>query len=301
MSLKVLITGGAGFVGENIIRESDPEWELHVVSRRKGEISRERLHWHLGDLLEREVLERLFAEIEPDVAIHAAAMSDIDACEADPGLAERVNVGVTESIAELCARHETKMISFSTDSIFDGERGNYGVTDSPTPVNVYARTKVMGERAVMEKAPYWAIVRSSLVMGLPVGEKGNSFLWKMIRSVKKGEQVAFPKGETRTPVDVVTLSRATVELARRPVSGHFHLGGNDRLSRFEMALRICRKLGYPESLIVDKKPTIATGRAKRPADVSLSNRRAASILRTPMVGLEAGLDLVLQNKGNKEL
>lgn len=301
MSFKLLLTGGAGFVGENIIQQSKPDWEIHVVDQREGEVKRNGLHWHVGDLLDRDALARIFAEIEPNVVVHTAAISDIDVCEANRELAEKVNVGVTDTIAGLCRKHGTKMIYFSTDSIFDGETGGYRETDPPTPLNAYARTKVSGERTVMQNAPYWVIVRPSLVMGLPVGEVGNSFLWKMIQSLKKGEQVAFPKAEIRTPVNVITLSRAVVELADRPISGHFHLSGNDSLSRFDMAVRICRKLGYPEELVTDKKPTIATGRAQRPANVSLSNQRASTILQTPMVGLESGLDLVLQNKGNKEL
>lgn len=301
MSFKLLLTGGAGFVGENIIQQSNPDWEVHVIDQRRGEVSRAGLHWHPADLLNRQQLAALFAEIAPDAVVHTAAISDIDTCEANPDRAEQVNVGVTEAVVELCRQHETKMIYFSTDSIFDGEKTSYEETDPPTPLNVYARTKASGERAVMATAPYWVIVRPSLVMGLPVGEVGNSFLWKMIQSLKKGEQVAFPKAEIRTPVNVITLSRAVVELAHRPVSGHFHLSGNDSLSRYDMALRICRRLGYPEELVVDKKPTIATGRAKRPANVSLSNRKASMILETPMLGLDDGIDLVVQNKGSKEL
>lgn len=301
MPFTLLLTGGAGFVGENIIQQSESDWDVHVIDQRKGEIERSKLHWHVADLLDRDALTRLFAEIRPDVLVHTAAISDIDACEAKPDLAEQVNVGVTEALVDLSLRHETKMIYFSTDSIFDGAKESYEETDRPTPLNVYARTKIEAERTVMSGVPYWVIVRPSLVMGLPVGEVGNSFLWKMVQSLKKGEQVAFPKAEIRTPVNVITLSRAVVELASRPISGHFHLSGNDSLSRFEMARRICRKLGYPEDLVIDKKPSIATGRARRPANVSLSNRKAARMLHTPMVGLEAGIDLVIHHKGSKEL
>ncbi|HUX20149.1 MAG TPA: NAD(P)-dependent oxidoreductase [Spirochaetia bacterium] len=301
MSVKLLLTGGAGFVGENIIRQSDPSWEIHVIDQRKGEIERDGLHWHVADLLDDSELKRIFAQIGPDVAVHTAAISDIDTCEAKPELAERVNVGVTSTIAALCREHDTKMIYFSTDSIFDGEQESYRETDPPTPLNVYAKTKVDGERIVMTEVPYWVIVRPSLVMGLPVGEVGNSFLWKMIQSAKKGESVAFPKNEIRTPVNVITLSRSVLELAGRRISGHFHLSGNDSLSRFDMAVRICRRLGYPAEFVVDKKPTITTGRARRPENASLSNAKANRILKTPMMGLEEGLDLVIENRGTKEL
>jgi dTDP-4-dehydrorhamnose reductase len=132
-------------------------------------------------------------------------------------------------------------------------------------------------------------------MGFPVREAGNSFLWRMVNTLGRGEAVAFPRSEVRSPIDVITLSQAILELANHSYCGILHLSGNNALSRFDMAKRIADKLGYPTNLVVDKKPSIETGRAPRPRDVSLCNNRAKMILKTPMLDLNEGIDLIFKN------
>ncbi len=297
MKQRLLLTGAAGFVGGNIIREAGATWEIHGVDRITVENGPENVSWHNVDLLDANAVRELFAAVRPSAVVHTAAMSDIDYCEANPETARRINVGVTELLADLCREFDSKIVYFSSDSVFDGERGLYREDESPVPVNEYGRTKVQAERVVMNRSPSWVIVRPSLVMGLPVGEIGNSFLWRMIGDLKKGEQIAFPQAEIRSPVDVITLSRAVLELAERTICGHFHLSGNDGMTRYEMAQRICDKLGYSRERVIDKKPAIATGRAKRPPNVTLSNEKAKLLLRTPMAGPRLGDGFDYRKKG----
>ncbi|HUX13316.1 MAG TPA: SDR family oxidoreductase [Spirochaetia bacterium] len=301
MKQRLLLTGAAGFVGGNIIREAGAAWEIHGVDRVAVEGGPAHVSWHNVDLLDANAVRELFATVRPSAVVHTAAMSDIDYCEANPETALRINVGVTELLVDLCREFDSKIVYFSSDSVFDGERGLYREDETPIPVNEYGRTKVQAEHVVMNRSPNWVIVRPSLVMGLPVGDIGNSFLWRMIGDLKKGEQVAFPESEIRSPVDVITLSRAVLELAERTICGHFHLSGNDGMTRFEMARRICEKLGYPSNRVVDKKPAIATGRAKRPPNVTLANVKAKLLLHTPMAGLDSGLNLIIEKKEDKEL
>jgi dTDP-4-dehydrorhamnose reductase len=301
MEHRLLLTGAAGFVGGNIIREADTDWRIDGIDRISFDAPRSNVVSHVVDLLDRQAVRKVFETARPTAVVHTAAMSDIDYCEANTETARKINVGVTELLVDLCREYDAKIIYFSSDSVFDGAKGSYREDETPVPVNVYGSTKVESEHVVMNRAPLWVIVRPSLVMGLPVGELGNSFLWRMVGGLRKGEKVAFPRAEIRSPVDVITLSRSVLELAGRPMCGHFHLSGSDGMSRFEMAQRICDKLGYPRDLVVDKKPDIASGRAKRPANVTLSNEKAKLLLRTPMAGLDRGLDLIIEKKEDKEL
>jgi dTDP-4-dehydrorhamnose reductase len=95
---------------------------------------------------------------------------------------------------------------------------------------------------------------------------------------------------------VITLGRALLELAGNDWTGVIHLSGNDRMTRFEMMRRIAKNLGYDAGLVVAHDPESIPGRAPRPRDVSLSNIKARSVLKTPMAGLERGLELVLAAK-----
>jgi dTDP-4-dehydrorhamnose reductase len=301
MSRVVLVTGGGGFLGANILAHAGNELALHAIDLNQVPLARENLEWHALDLQDGKGLQDLFLGLKPDVVIHTAALSDIDYCQANPQAAESVNVVATRHLAELSRRTGARMIFFSSDSVFDGKKGKYCETDEPSPINQYAMTKVRAEKAIIEVLANHVIIRPSLIMGLPVFESGNSFLWRLVQSLRSGTKSGFPSSEFRSPVDVITLSRAVMEIASLVYTGPLHLAGNDRLSRYDIGRRIASVLGYPAELIVDKEPEVKTGRALRPSDASLDNTRAKSLLKTPMKGFEEGLRLIVENKGSRQL
>jgi dTDP-4-dehydrorhamnose reductase len=265
-----------------------------VLSRRTTGARKVNHREHVLDPNDSEALANLFINLRPQAVIHTAALADIDYCEAHPTEAQAVNVGLTRAIAGFCAKHGTRLILCSTDTIFDGEHAPYKEGASTGPVNCYACTKVEAENVVRTLEPQSVIARLSLVVGLPLLGVGNSFLPKMVAALRAGRQVEVPAREVRTPIDVITLGRALLELAGNDFIGTIHLSGNDSLSRFEMARRIAAHFGLPLELVVPTDPAKIAGRAPRPRDVSLDNRRAATVLHTPMLGLEAALNLLTQ-------
>jgi dTDP-4-dehydrorhamnose reductase len=289
---RLLVTGAGGFVAGSVIRQAAGNWKVEALSGKERPVDLPNLCWHKNDLLDPDFLERFLQEIKPDAVIHAAAVADIDFCESHKDIAEKMNAGVTVRLANLCKQTGTRMVYLSTDSVFDGERGNYSEEDRPSPVNYYAETKVRGEEAVRAMDSDWVIARLSLVVGLPTIGAGNSFLPKMLAVLESGKEVGVPGNEIRTPVDVITLGRALLELAGREETGIFHLAGNDPISRFEMAKRIAEKWGCPSSLVVRKDSDSIPGRATRPRDASLDNSKSRRLLETPMLGLDEALDLI---------
>jgi dTDP-4-dehydrorhamnose reductase len=221
-------------------------------------------------------------------------MADIDLCQAQPDLARAANIDFTRTLATLCADTGSRLVFCSTDTVFDGEHAPYGEDDTPGPVNFYAETKVEAERLVSGLGAQAVIARLSLVVGLPLLGAGNSFLARMIASLKQGRTVGVPGHEVRTPVDVITLGRALLEFAAGDHHGIFHLSGHSRVSRFELARAIARRFEFPQDLILDQASAPSPGRAPRPRDVSLDNRKACAQLKTPMRTLDEGLSLILQ-------
>ncbi len=238
-------------------------------------------------------MRELFETVAPDAVIHAAAIADIDFCEANKTAARETNVGVTQQLAELCREHETRMVYVSTDNVFDGARGGYKEEDSPAPINYYAETKVAAERVVAGLGSNFVVARISVVVGFPMLGAGNSFLTRMVPQLRAGKPVGVPPNEVRTPIDVVTLARALLELAGAACHGYIHLAGNDRLNRFEMVRRIARDLGFSGDLVYPNNPETLPGRAPRPLDVSLCNQKARECLKTHMKNLQDGLRLAL--------
>ncbi|MDX9972624.1 MAG: SDR family oxidoreductase [FCB group bacterium] len=301
MSKTVLITGASGFVAGSVIDQAPEGWALHALSRSAPPVARRGLAWHSLDPLDAPSLEEAFRTIRPEAVIHTAAMADIDKCEAEKELARRVNAGFTRDLARLSVEGGARLIYVSTDNVFDGFRGQYTEEDTPGPVNFYGVTKMEGEEAVLEALPRTGVVvRTSLVMGLPVLGKGNSFLSRMMKSWEDGKPVGVPANETRTPIDIITLGQALIELVDNPVVGYLHTSGNETVNRLDMVQRIAAHLGYGADMVYANDPTVIPGRAARPLDVSLVNTRACSLLRTPMRGLLGGLELVLAYKRRSE-
>ena len=298
MPKKLLVTGCGGFVGGGIIHEAGPEWDVHGATLEDATFSRPGFIWHTLDLLNTAKVRTLFEKFQFDAVIHAAALADIDFCQANQEKAHAVNVGVTQNIADLCREFGTRMVYMSTDTVFGGEKGMYVEEDAPRPLNFYAETKVEAER-IVSALPNSVVERTSLVIGLPILGAGNSFLSRIIPMFEAGREVGVPDNEIRTPIDVVTLSRALIELAGNTHNGFIHLSGNDRMSRYEMTQRIAKQLGYSVKCVVVKNAVNSPDRAPRPVDASLNNTKARTILKTPMVGLEEGLNVVLAAKGMK--
>jgi dTDP-4-dehydrorhamnose reductase len=293
MAKRLLLTGANGFVAGSIIQAAEGTWEVHAASRGLAPVEKPGLVWHSFDPMDMDAFHDVFHDINPAAVLHTAAIADIDLCQANRELATRVNYTYAHDLAELCWDHDARFVFLSTDTVFDGERGMYTENDVPRPINFYADTKVRAEKSIQEFDGNYLIARVALVMGLPVLGEGNSFVSRMAHALREGKQVTTPATEVRTPVDVITLGRALLELAGHSHRGIVHLSGNDRLNRHEMMQRIATRLGLPAELVIAQDPSGIPGRAPRPRDVSLDNSKARGLLKTPMVGLDDGLELVL--------
>jgi dTDP-4-dehydrorhamnose reductase len=294
MKRKLLVTGAQGFVAGSVLAQAGPEWEIHAVSRGAPPEATGPFAWHCCDALNPSQLEHLFWQIQPDALIHTAAIADIDVAEQSHDLARKVNVGMTSTLVDLCYENGCRMVHCSTDTVFDGEHAPYSEEDAPKPVNFYGRTKVEAEQLVAPLGPLGVIARLAIVLGLPVMGAGNSFLTRMIQSLREGKGVVVPVQEARTPVDVITAGRALLELAAGGHTGIFHVAGNERLDRMDMAQRIVARLNLDSTLLKPQTPADLAGRAPRPRDVSLNNERTRAMLRTPMLDFDDALSLVLR-------
>jgi dTDP-4-dehydrorhamnose reductase len=294
--MKLLVTGFNGFVAGSVIAQAKGKWEVHGIDLAEISTNDHDFYYHKLDLLDDQKLSDLFHEIAPYAVIHTAAMANIDVCQNNQARAEQVNIGITKTIARLSKEMGAKMILCSTDTVFDGTKGNYCENDTPNPVNFYAETKVKAEQIVLSASEKNVVSRLSLVIGLPVMGQGNSFLAETIEKLEKGIRIPFPANEIRTPIDVITLGRALLELAGNQFCGIIHLAGNSKINRYQIAKEIAVTLGYSPELIQSTDSNVMEGRATRPNDVSMDNSLAKKILRTPMLSLSEGLELTLNFK-----
>ena len=275
MAPRAIITGAAGLIGQYLVKTAPrwaPDWDVQGLSRADL------------DLTDRANVERTWQSIKPNAVIHCAALSRTKDCEQDPEQARCINVEATSHLAQLS--QDIPFIFLSSGEVFDGKTGWYSEADEPNPINVYGQTKLEAERAVLQN-PRSIVVRIVLTSG--TSESGDrSFVEEMCRTAKAGRDVTLYADEFRCPLPAGVIARVIWELVDRKQPGLYHLGGSERLSRWEIGetlLPWCPELkGY-----LKKGSARNHVGSPRPADLSLRYDKIQSLLSFRIPGFREWL------------
>jgi len=268
---RVLVTGAAGLLGGRVAVLLAPRFE--VVAARHTAAPPPGIAGVDLDLLDPASVASALERTRPDAVVHCAAQSNPDRCEREPRSAERLNVEATAEVARACRARGLRLVSLSTDLVFAGDRPFVSEEDPPGPSLAYGRTKLAGEDAVIAEAPGAAVLRVALVAGRGYGVKATStesIAW----ALRAGRPVRLYTDQVRTPIDSASVAEAVARALERPVSGRFHLGGPERVSRYELGLRVAGVLGLSNGGIVPVTVAEMPQEARRPADTSLDSSRA---------------------------
>ncbi|MDP1878039.1 MAG: SDR family oxidoreductase [Actinomycetota bacterium] len=274
-----LVTGSRGFLGTNAAVYLSGRARL-VGQARTTEDSRlyERI---IGlDLRDAEGVGALVREVNPDVVLHAAAISGHETSANDPEQAFAVNVVATKSIAEACADIGARMVHISTDAVFDGSTGGYSEVDEPQPFSYYGETKLGGEQAVRDTVEDHLIVRTNFFGWSETGRK--SVLEFFVNSLREGRNVRGYPDFVVTSLYVPALLQAIWDLGEIGAVGTVHVASSDALSKYDFGMRIAEQFGLDPGLIARQGPDADAHTASRSRDLSLDTSRVAAILGAPM-------------------
>lgn len=281
--MKLLVTGASGMLGHALMRLSSSRHETWGIYR-SHRVSFPLARTFAADLTDEDAVRERLKVLKPAAIIHTAALTDVDECERNSELARRLNAEATRTLAELAGELGSRFVYISTDYVFDGQKGDYAEADSPNPVNVYGETKLMGEEAATGSCPGSLVIRTS-IFGLNVQPK-RGVVEYLIRSLKRGETVSRFSDQFATPIYTGHLSRLLLELLEKGAKGLFHLGGGEKLSRYEFALEVADLFGYSRKRIEPVPFRPIEGLARRPKDSSLCGSKAENLLgiKLPSVG-----------------
>jgi len=278
-----MLTGATGFLGRRLLLGLAGDSRIVSASRNaegQGAVAL--------DLAEPNSLARAFDAVRPAAVVHAGAVANPDACEREPELAHRVNVEAVKVLAGLCAKAKTRLVHFSTDLVFDGEKGCYTEDDAARPLSAYGRGKLESEEAVLTLCPGSVVLRVSNCYGRPLGAR-TCFVDHLQASLVAGRTVPGFTDQWRTSTAADQLPEIVRRVLADPNSeGVFHWGGADRTTRYETALAFCRAMGHDERLIHPARAAKERFLAARPRDTSLDSSRLATALGVAPVGLEKG-------------
>lgn len=264
--MRVLITGGGGLLGRQLIRQAPSGIDLHATRRASPVEGGES---HAIELSDADAVEALWIRVRPDVVIHTA----YSAAEG-----ERDIWRATESVVRGCRVAGAGLICLSTDALLDGESAPYPESAEPAPVHEYGHWKARAELHVRGGMPDAAVVRTSLIVRAEPPDRGSAWV---LDALRRGEPVRLFTDELRCPIAVEDLAAQLWEVAglqpeRRP--GVWHLAGPEAVSRYALGVLLALRHGLDPSAITPV-PSAATP-APRPRDLRLLTPRAERELRT---------------------
>ena len=256
--MRLLITGAGGQLGT----------ELAALAEQAGDdvVACDRARLDIGD---RDAVYQVVGATRPDVVLHAAAYTAVDAAESDPDAAFLANSLGTRWMADASRRVGAHLVFVSTDYVFDGTKDEpYVEWDVPNPQSVYGRSKRGGEAEVWDHAPGSTIVRISWVCG----EHGNNMVKTVLRLAEQPE-LAFVDDQRGHPTFTADLAVGMRRLAAARVPGLFHMTNQGAVSWYEFVAAILESAGHDPAKVrpiktVDLDPPRP---APRPANSVLDN------------------------------
>jgi dTDP-4-dehydrorhamnose reductase len=272
---RLLLTGLSGFLGWNIARLKEPNWQI-VGTVRTRSVQLPGIEVERLDLSDVVALQRLFKRVAPDAVIHAAARTDPNYCQGHRQEAWQQNVDVSAALAALCAARDIPLVFTSTDLVFDGLQPPYSEGDKPTPVNVYGASKAEAEQQVRAAHAGACICRMPLMFGeARIGAP--SFVQPMLETAQQGGRLHLFTDEFRTPAS----ARAVVQglfLALEKAGGQLlHVGGAERISRCDFGHLLMRTFSLPANVVQPSLQCEMPMAAPRARDVSLDNSKARAL------------------------
>ena len=271
MKSVVWITGAGGLIGNYIVQTAAqfaPQFQ--VVGLTRAQL----------DLTDYAAVRAEFQRQQPQLLIHCAALSRSPDCQTNPVLARKINAEVPAQLAGIALK--IPFVFFSTDLVFDGQKGNYVETDAVNPISVYAETKVIAED-IVSRHPRHLIIRTAITGGLsPTGDRG--FNEQMRLAWQHRQMMSLFTDEFRCPIHARETARAVWELVAQKATGIFHIAGSEKLSRYAIGQLIAaRNPGLNARITPDTLKNYHG--APRSPDVSMDCTKAQRLLSFRLPGL----------------
>lgn len=310
--MRLLVTGGTGLVGSNIIKIAQEKYPVEIVASlfARSPAAAWGFQTVSMDLEDTDSINRAIEDTQPDTVIHCAAVRDEDRLEVDHEWGWRVMVTGTDVLAKACQRTGAKLVFISSCWIF-GNRGEppYAEDSPPCPVNYFGFLKTVGETLVASLCDNFAIVRLPGVQGINRASSGlnldqseegvgfgslaNHFLYRL----RRGEPVVVwgeYLNQLDNPIVASDLADILLTIATQDHHGILHVCGRDSVSRLELAQIVAEVFEYDRSLVRPASPEemdvrLLAGKLTPPRDSRLQFARSEAKLGRSYPSLREGL------------
>lgn len=271
--MKVFVTGVHGQLGHDVMEELAKR-EIIAIGSDISDVDDSYSEYVPLDITDEKSVSGVLAGIRPDVVIHCAAWTAVDAAEVDENRSKvhLVNAVGTENIAKACKALDCKMMYISTDYVFNGQGTEPWKPDCKdyAPLNVYGKTKLEGEIAVSSLLDKYFIVRIAWVFG----KNGNNFIKTMLRLSETHSELRVVNDQIGTPTYTYDLARLLVDMILTDKYGYYHAtneGGY--ISWYEFACEIFRQSGKDVQVIPVTTAEYGISKARRPFNSRLDKSK----------------------------
>ena len=280
--MKAFVTGVGGQLGHDVMNELAKRGYEGVGSDILPSVDTEYTYVQL-DITDASAVDKAISDVKPDVVVHCAAWTAVDAAEDEENQfkVKAINVDGTQNIANVCKKTGCKMIYISTDYVFNGQGTEPWTPDCKdyAPLSVYGHSKLKGELAVANTIEKYFIVRTAWVFG----KNGKNFIKTMINVGKTHDEVRVVSDQIGTPTYTFDLARLLVDMAETEKYGYYHAtneGGY--ISWYDFTVEIYRQAGMSTKVTPVTTAEYGLSKAARPFNSRLDKSKLVQNGFTPL-------------------
>jgi dTDP-4-dehydrorhamnose reductase len=261
--MKVFIIGASGLVGSNCL--------THFIERgwtvKGSHCNYPTDTTYYYDTLQPQNIQNFdIVSFGPDIMVHCAALTNVDYCETHEEESYEQTVKSTQHVCELATLCNARVVYISTDYVFDGNAGPYNEGDTPNPINVYGKHKLLAEQLVLSSIIDSLVLRVTNVYG---GEaRGKNFIARIVQQCQQEAQLfclKLPYDQFATPINAQDITRAMFYLINDKKTGIYHLASTDYMNRVELAKRTVSYFPHAQCSNIESIDSITLNQnAKRP-------------------------------------
>ena len=293
MTKKILFTGGSGLLSLGWSVSIKDKFNV-VLGLHNRNIKLANTSSQFIDLGLIDSLTSVIEDINPDVVIHTAALTNVEQCERDPELAHYVNVSLSVNVAKACQKLHAPLVHISTDHIFSGKLSLLDETAVPSPINIYAQTKAEAELKVLDINPTALVLRSNFY-GWGTSYR-SSFSDIIFYSLTKKKQIVLFDNIYYTPILIQSLADTVEELLNNQINGIVHVVGDEKISKYKFGIKLAQRFNLDSDFIRSGRLEENSTLVQRPYDMSLSNLNVRKLLNRDLGTVEDGLEFLFHQK-----
>ena len=225
-----------------------------------------------------------------DMIVNCAAYTNVDKAESETEPAYKINAEAVGRLAAFCRDNGKWLLHISTDFVFDGTSERpYIETDPPNPINAYGKSKLEGEKLLVESKCPHCIMRVQWTFGM----SGNNFIKKLLALAKQGKDLKVVDDQIGSPTATEQAAKVIVKLLKKKPQGLFHFAADGYVNRFEMAKFIFEKLNMKVNLSPCKSSEFVSA-AQRPLNSSFNCTKIKALLGEPIEHWQGPLERFLR-------